>query len=256
MIVLFTDFGNQGPYVGQMKAALLGIAPNAQIVDLLHDAPAFDPRTSSYLLAAYSMIDTFPKGTVFLSVVDPGVGGDRAGLMVNADGRWYVGPDNGLFEMIMRRSETVTAWRIGVSLDGVSATFHGRDVFAPAAAVLSEGRGPKDAAAGELLRQDQVMRFPWPDDLAEIIYVDGYGNLVTGLRASNVDKCANIHIESMEKRLISRAQTFSDVSPGAAFWYENSSGLLEIAVNGDHAGRCLGQDRGRRIWTTLDNVAS
>lgn len=252
MIVLFTDFGIHGPYIGQMKAAVLAVTPNARFIDLLHDAPAFDPRTSSYLLAAYSMINTFPKGTVFLSVVDPGVGSNRAGLIVNADGRWYVGPDNGLFEMVMRRSDAVTMWRINLPTRDVSATFHGRDIFALVAGALSEGKGAKDAGAGTLLNRDEAVRFPWPDDLAEIIYVDSYGNLVTGLRAASLKPESSIHIESKDERAISRAKTFSDVSPGAAFWYENSSGLVEIAVNGDHAAKCLGLSAGIRLWASIE----
>jgi len=252
MIVLFTDFGIHGPYTGQMKAVLLGRAPDVPLVDLLCDAPAFDPRASSYLLAAYSMIDAFPPGTVFLCVVDPGVGSNRDGLMINADGRWYVGPDNGLFEIVMRRSDSVTAWRIGLPLDEASATFHGRDIFAPAAAGLAMGQGPKDAGVGSLMRRDAVTHFPWPDDLAEVVYVDSYGNVVTGIRAKGVISGSSLHIESMENRTISRAQTFSDVSPGHAFWYENSSGLIEVAVNGGHASDILDLHVGLRAWLSTD----
>ena len=259
MIALFTDFGIYGPYSGQMKAVLLGRAPDVAIVDLLCDAPAFNPRTSSYLLAAYSMVDAFPPGTVFLCVVDPGVGSDRAGLMINADGRWYVGPDNGLFEMVMRRSGNVTVWQIGLSSVGASATFHGRDIFAPVAAGLARGQGAKDAGAGRLVRNDDLARFPWPDNLSEIIYTDSFGNLVTGIRGKEVNSDADrpreeacIHIENMENRIISKAQTFSDVSSGTAFWYQNSSGLIEIAVSGGNAKETLGLGIGMRVWLSAD----
>lgn len=250
MIVLFTDFGIDGPYVGQMKAAVLAANPGADIVDLLHDAPAFDPRLSSYLLSAYTNVDVFPTGSVFLCVVDPGVGSNRAGLMINADGNWFVGPDNGLFEMVMRRADQVTVWRIELPLDNVSATFHGRDVFAPAAARLATGLGAKDAGKGNLLRNDDIVRFPWPDDLMEVVYIDNYGNLVSGVRTGAISAQSHIHIETMDKQMISKAETFSDVSPGAAFWYENSSGLIEIAVNGGHAAKKLKARAGTRIWTS------
>lgn len=252
MIVLFTDFGIHGPYTGQMKAVLHGKAPGIPIVDLLGDAPVFDPRASSYLLAAYSMIDAFPLGTVFLCVVDPGVGGARDGLMINADGRWYVGPDNGLFEIVLRRSEAVTIWRIGLPTNEVSASFHGRDIFAPAAAGLAVGQGAKDAGDGSLLRSDSIVRYPWPDDLAEIIYLDSYGNAVSGIHSSGVDKNHRLHTENMENRTISRAHTFSDVSPNAVFWYENSSGLVEIAVNGGRADEVLGLRIGSRVWLSAN----
>lgn len=252
MIVLFTDFGIHGPYIGQMKAAVLAETPNAAIVDLLHDAPAFDPRLSSCLLSAYTSTGIFPAGCVFLCVVDPGVGSNRAGLMIKADDKWYVGPDNGLFEMVMRRASQVTVWRIELPLDGVSATFHGRDVFAPVAARLASGSGAKDAGGGSLLHSGDVVRFPWPDDLMEVIYVDSYGNLVTGIRSGEISPQSHIHIENVEKQMISKAQTFSDVSPGAAFWYENSSGLIEIAVNGGHAAERLEAHAGTRIWTSVE----
>ncbi len=248
MIVLFTDFGIHGPYVGQMKAVLHERAPTEPVVDLLCDAPAFDPRTSSYLLSSYSSVGAFPEGTVFLSIVDPGVGSDRDGLMVNADGNWYVGPDNGLFEIVMRRAENVTVWRIGLPTEEASDTFHGRDIFAPAAAGLASGQGPKQAGAGILIRNADVSHYPWPDDLSEIVYIDSYGNAVSGLRISVVNENQYIHMENSEDLSIPRAKTFSDVSPGSAFWYENSSGLIEIAVNGGRADKVLGLDIGTRIW--------
>lgn len=252
MIALFTDFGVHGPYTGQMKAVLHDKARNIPVIDLLNDAPAFDPRTSSYLLAAYSMIDAFPEGTVFLCVVDPGVGSNRDGVMINADKRWYVGPDNGLFEIVMRRAESVTVWRIDLSTEGASATFHGRDIFAPVVAGLAVGEGPKNAGAGVLIRNDDINRYPWPDDLGEILYIDSYGNAVSGMRASGVNRNDRVHMENKETPGISRAGTFSDVSPGAAFWYENSSGLVEIAVNGGRADDVLGLNVGTRIWLSKE----
>ncbi len=128
MIVLFTDFGEVGPYTGQIKAVLAREAPGVDVVDLLHDAPAFQARPSSYLLA--TLIDVFPTETVFICVIDPGVGGDRAAIVVEADGRWFVGPDNGLFEIVMRRANDVMAWNITWRPDSLSASFHGRDLFA------------------------------------------------------------------------------------------------------------------------------
>ena len=181
MIVLFTDFGPSGPYLGQMRAVLARDAPGVAVIDLLSDAPAFDARSSAYLLAAYA--PEFPAGTVFLCVVDPGVGGARAPLAVSAAGRWYVGPDNGLIAIVMRRA--------------------GAD---------------------------------WPDDLARIVYIDHYGNAVTGLRAAQLAPEAVLRAAGRELR---RTARFSDLPRGQPFWYENANGLAEIAVNQGRAAQDL-----------------
>ena len=106
MIVLVTDFGLSGPYTGQVKAVLWREAPTCPVIDLFADAPMWDPQAAAYLLAAY--VQMFPKDTVFLCVIDPGVGGERLPVVVRADGRWFVGPDNGLFELVMRRAPSGT----------------------------------------------------------------------------------------------------------------------------------------------------
>ena len=110
MIVVFTDFGLQGPYAGQMKAVLHQMAPAVPVIDLFADAPVGNPKPSAYLLAAYAQ--WFVAGTVFLCVVDPGVGGTRPPIILEADGRWYVGPGNGLFELVQRRATTTRSWDI------------------------------------------------------------------------------------------------------------------------------------------------
>ncbi len=138
MIVLFTDFGVAGPYVGQMKAVLYREAPGVPVVDLFADAPAARPKPSAYLLAAYAA--WFPPGSVLLAVVDPGVGGSRAAVVVEADGRRYVGPDNGLFELVVRRAKTVRFRRISWRPRGLSASFHGRDLFAPGGGAIGARR--------------------------------------------------------------------------------------------------------------------
>ncbi len=138
MIVLFTDFGWQGPYVGQMKAVLAKQAPREPLIDLMHDVPTFNPRAAAYLLA--SLIDPFPPDTVFLTVVDPGVGSQlRSPCVMKAAGRWYVGPDNGLFNVIAKQAASYMAWEIDWRPDTLSDSFHGRDLFAPVAAQLARG---------------------------------------------------------------------------------------------------------------------
>ncbi len=231
MIVQFTDFGITGPYMGQMEAVLRRLAPAVPVVTLFADAPAFRPRASAYLLAAYT--PEFPEGTVFLCVVDPGVGGERACGFLEAKGRWFVGPDNGLLAIVARRAGACRWFELSHLPPEASATFHGRDVFAPAAARLAIGEGPaaieKPVAA--------VLRPDWPDDLAEIVYIDGFGNAMTGIRASQIDAADDVIVG---KDRLKRARTFSDVPQGEAFWYENSNGLVEVAVNGGRACEHLG----------------
>jgi S-adenosylmethionine hydrolase len=239
MIVLFTDFGLGGPYTGQIKAVLARLAPGVEVIELFADAPAHDPKAAAYLLAAY--VDEFPSGTVFLCVVDPGVGGARAPIVVCANGRWFVGPDNGLFAIVSRRADRIPRrWEITFSPPRLSATFHGRDLFAPVAARIARGEGPY----GEERPAHSARYADWPDDLAEIVYVDGFGNAFTGVRATTVAPDAVIVVGDHH---IHRERTFSDVQPGEAFWYENANGLIEIAVNRVRADTRLGLGLGDRV---------
>ena len=231
MIVLFTDFGLEGPYTGQMKAVLHDTAPEIPVIDLFADAPAGNPKAAAYLLAAYA--EWFAVGAVFLGVVDPGVGGERPPIIVEADDRWYVGPGNGLFELIERRAGKVRSWEIEWKPKRLSASFHGRDLFAPVAALLARGEAPP----GRPLKDEAYRHADWPDDLAEIVYVDHFGNAVTGLRAAALPR--NVRLAAAGQ-VLEGARTFSDRPPGTAFWYENSNGLVEIAVNQGRADHVLG----------------
>jgi S-adenosylmethionine hydrolase len=223
-----------------MLAVLHRDAPGIPAIELFSDAPAFDPQAAAYLLAAYA--PEFPAGTVFLAVVDPGVGGPRAPLAVSADGRWYVGPDNGLFAMVDRRAEEARTWEITWRPKRLSASFHGRDLFAPVAARLARGEAPP---GGERLDPaDNSIGADWPDDLARIVYIDGFGNAMTGLRAAELSP--GVVIEAAGRRL-SRARRFSDLPAGEAFWYENANGLAEIAVNQGSAAESLALSVGSPI---------
>jgi S-adenosylmethionine hydrolase len=238
MIVLFSDFGLEGPYTGQVKTVLYRTASGVPVVDLFADAPAGNPKAAAYLLAAYGV--WFPPGTVLLAVVDPGVGGMRAAVIVEADGRWYVGPDNGLFELVVRRAGRARTWEIHTRPEVISASFHGRDLFAPAAARLARGVLPDEPP-----RPAEIGRYSdWPDDLAEIVYVDRYGNAMTGIRAAMLPNGARLRASG---RVLASARTFSDVPAGEAFWYENSNGLAEIAINAGRADAALGLAIGTRV---------
>lgn len=231
MIVLFTDFGPSGPYLGQMKAVLYRANPTVPVIDLLSNAPSLDPRASAYLLAAYSR--DFPPPAVFLAVIDPGVGGSRAPVALKIDGRWFVGPDNGLFNVVAMRGREVEWWDITWRPSLLSATFHGRDLFAPVAARLAAGEQP----LGERREAEARIDRTWPADDRRVIYFDYFGNAITGVRAESAPTLERLSVSGYE---LSSARTYSDVPRGQAFWYENSSGLIEIAVHGGSACERLG----------------
>ncbi|MGA7801878.1 MAG: SAM-dependent chlorinase/fluorinase [Gammaproteobacteria bacterium] len=238
MIVLLTDFGLEGPYIGQVKAALLRDAPGIPVIDLFSDLPPFDAQGAAYLLAAYA--DQFPEGTVFVGVVDPGVGSSRGGAVVCADGRWYVGPDNGLLTIAARRAANPRWWDITWHPAGCAASFHGRDVFAPIAAGLARG----EAVPGVLADPAQCVGAGWPDDLFQVVYLDRFGNAMTGARAEGL---ADGDVVEVAGRTLPHASTFSDVPRGEGFWYANANGLLELAVNQGRADRDLGLTLGTAV---------
>ncbi|TWB38111.1 hypothetical protein FBZ90_113104 [Nitrospirillum pindoramense] len=271
MIFLYTDFGWSGPYVGQMRAALVARAPaGTPIIDLMHDAPAFDPLAAGRLLAAIlpATLAALPLVTipaVFLAVVDPGVGTHRRPLAIRLSGKlgrpvWLVGPDNGLFQPVIH--DTIAtgglaeAWEITWRPPVLSVSFHGRDLFAPVAARVAEGRDMGDWArplAVDDLADDLAGAAPSGErgegdtvGNGRILYIDGYGNGWTGLRPTgaldgSVAPDARLWVGGPEGgRAVEPARTFGAVPQGAAFWYVNSSGLVEIAVNQGRADEALG----------------
>lgn len=231
MFVIFSDFGSEGPYLGQIRAVLHGAVPGIPVVDACCDAPSFNPRASAYLLAA--LADHYPVGSIWVCVVDPRVGSDRHGIVIEADGHWYVGPDNGLLSQVAVRHAQARAWRLLTRPKGLSMSFHGRDWFTPVAARLARHdlTGMQRIAVSELVGHD------WRHDFPGIIYVDHYGNLMTGLRAQAVPSDAELDLGTL---IVKRAATFSSVPCGEVFWYINSMGLVEIAVNQGRADVLLG----------------
>jgi len=230
MIVLFTDFGPGGPYVGQMHAVLAQQAPGTAVIDLFHDVPSFDICAAAYLLPAYTK--GFPPGTVHVCVVDPGVGSERRALIVKADHRWYVGPDNGLFHVLARRARDLECYEIRWRPAPLSASFHGRDLFAPVATQLVHGLMPDCVPAALTLPLPD-----WPEDLPQVLYIDHFGNAIIGLRAQLLDRDVRLRIGGAE---LAYARTYSGVRAGQGFWYENANGLVEIAVNQARASDQLG----------------
>ena len=230
MIFLFTDFGASDIYVGQVKAVLQQHAPKVPVIDLLHDAPRFNVTAGAHLLAALAA--RLLRESVTLAVVDPGVGGSREPVAVRADGRWFVGPDNGLISVAAARAKQIEVFSIGWRPRYLSASFHGRDLFAPVAATLAQG----NRKTAKLKKAALAVSFG-ADDLGEVIYVDHFGNLVTGLRAGAVPQGRKLVIN---ERGIPYARMFSEVRQGEVFWYENSLGLIELAANSASAQQVLG----------------
>ena len=242
-VALFTDFGASDLYAGQVRAVLDEQAPGTTVIDLLNEAPAWNVRASAHLLAA--VVPCLPQGTVFLAVVDPGVGGSRAAVVMEADGYRFVGPDNGLLSVVCARASHRRLFRIVWRPERLTPSFHGRALFAPMAARLATGR----------LQPDDVQPLPelevnlGAQDLAELIYVDHYGNGITGLRAARITRDTVLKVN--EHRL-SHARVFSEVPAGQAFWHANSMGLVEIACNQGSAAAMLGLAVGNAVRPAAD----
>lgn len=234
VIFLVNDFGVAGPYVGQMRTVLLGLAPNVPVIDLVLDAPIGNPKASAYLLA--SMVGMLPRHSTVLAIVDPGVGTSaRRPVVVNVEQRWFVAPDNGLLDVVTSRCHSFDAWLITWQPERLSASFHGRDLFAPIAARLAR----HDLIDASWLTPTELTSSTrgWGDDLFEIIYVDHFGNAMTGIRATQLAPESLLVVNGHD---LSYARTFGAVASGASFWYENSNGLVEIAVNCGRADKHLG----------------
>jgi hypothetical protein len=238
MIVLFTDYGIHDPYVGQLKVRLALEAPTQLVVDLLHAAPDFNAHAGAHLLAAFA--PTFPSGSVFVAVVDPGVGTARSGVVVMAGGRWFVAPDNGLTSVLAARHADSKVWRIDWLPDTVSSTFHGRDVFAVIAAEIARGEFP----ASKLAERESLEVAFDAGDLTRVIYIDHFGNAFTGIRAQGLPVTSRVIANHSE---FIHAETFGLCAKGTGFWFSNSVGLLELAVNRGHAASQFGLVVGTQV---------
>lgn len=247
LIALLTDFGAADGYPGVMKGIILGIAPGISLVDLTHEIPPQDVRAAAWVL--HTSWRYFPEGSVFLCVVDPGVGSARHPLALQAGGRVFVGPDNGLFSYVLAEHTDVCA----VILDNprffhesASATFHGRDIFAPAAAWLAAGVAIEEL--GSALARESLVCFALPqphwqrDTLeAHCTHIDRFGNILTdvhGAWAQAVFAAPSAVLTIAEHIITTRARTFAEGPEGALFLYLDSSGYLAIAQrNGSAAAR-------------------
>jgi len=276
IITLLTDFGVQSTYPAQMKGVILERCPEAVIVDMSHGVPSHNVHTAAFMLA--SAAPAFPEGTVHVVVVDPQVGSDRRVLAVEAEGHFYVAPDNGVLTLVaqgrslatLRSSASLRSTSRGegrpparmVSVENrrfsrteVSSTFQGRDVFAPAAAAIASGVALKEFGPPV----DSIVPFdlPLPEQegdtiLGQVLYVDPFGNLVTNVAAEMLagaePGAVQVTVAGAVIRGLSRA--YCDVPAGSLLAYIGSAGLLEVAVNRQSAAVRLGADIGTPLRIT------
>jgi S-adenosyl-L-methionine hydrolase (adenosine-forming) len=250
VITLLTDFGTADSYVAEVKGVLLTRAPGATLVDVSHEIPPGDIRAAAYVLGRSWHL--FPEGTTHLVVVDPGVGSSRAALALGAQEHKFVGPDNGVFTPILHDAEVevVTLPTPGPA----SSTFHGRDLFGPAAAALASGE-PLSALGPSFAGIPQRLAYTLPHRengvvVGEVVYVDRFGSLITNLTAEQVPGSAIIEIDELEIGPV--RQTYNDVATGNLLAYIGSGGALEIAVRDGSAARRLGVGMGGRVRARLN----
>jgi S-adenosylmethionine hydrolase len=268
IITLLTDFGADSGYVGQVKGVLLSNAPSANLVDLSHSVPPFDVISGALLLE--ECVGAFPRGTVHLAVVDPGVGGERRALAMRWQDHFFVGPDNGLFEPFLERAETEAVrviTRESIQRQPVADTFHARDVFAPAAAWLANGWSLPQLGA---VVSDPV-RLAWPATMHEskrvrapLLRVDPFGNLQARLRREDVPVPAEAlpkvrasvgmgHGPGEPFRSLGTLKRFyAEARPGELMALWGSSGRLEVAQVQGSAEKTLGHTRERPAWVSLE----
>ena len=222
MVALLTDYGLQDAYVGTMKGAILSTNPSARIIDLTHDVPPQDVGEGSRVLAA--ALPYFPDGTVFVAVVDPGVGTDRAIVGVETDRHILLAPDNGLLGFLPRKRRIVRISDSKYFLKPVSNTFHGRDIFAPVAGRLA--KGVDLARFGPAVKKVATL----PEDArGRVVAIDRFGNAITNIPGDRVPRGARIKVGRTVVKSLSR--TYGDVRKGAILALVGSSGYVEISVN-------------------------
>ncbi|MGH7771316.1 MAG: SAM hydrolase/SAM-dependent halogenase family protein [Candidatus Binatia bacterium] len=254
LITLLTDFGLKDPFVGIMKGVILGINPNAHIIDLSHGIPPQDLMAGALVLRHSAPF--FPRGTIHVAIVDPGVGTKRRPLLVESEGNFFIGPDNGVLSLVLE--ENVASQIIHLSnetyhLKPTSTTFHGRDIFAPVAAYLSLGIPPQDLGTGV----KGLERLPWPKVIqvdgaiqGEVVYIDNFGNLITNVYVRD------LMIVQPEKLTVSVAGLMiqglaSNYTSGEGKGYAasiNSWGLLEISSFKGNAHLSCGAKIGDRVY--------
>ncbi len=240
IITLTTDFGLKDHYVGTMKGAILSINPKAKLIDVTHNVPAFNVEEGAYLIG--SSFFTFPKGTIHIVVVDPGVGSVRRPILVCTDHYYFIAPDNGVLSLVAERDNVKAIYHLDKPkfyLDQLSATFHGRDIFGPIAAYLAKGKSPqklgtpiKDFNKLDLFTTTQTKDYI----SAKVIHIDHFGNVTLGFAFEKYrDLIVNKPFEIRVKDSVfsTLRETYFDVPQGSPLLLVGSSGFLEVAIHQD-----------------------
>lgn len=257
IFTLTTDFGLKDPYVAEMKAAILSLYPAAQIIDITHDVNKFNIRTGAYVLA--SAASYFPAGTIHVAVIDPGVGSQRRPIIIQTEKGFFVGPDNGLLNLAAEKQGIKEVWEITsghLMLNRVSSTFHGRDIFAPAAAHLANGvpLGEFGPVIGDIMRPTFTKVIKDKGKLeGEVLHVDSFGNIITNIdeRSFDYSRRPTVQIELPKCKLqLKLSKTYTDVKLHQPLMLIGSQGYLEIAVNQGNAADQLQVKPGDKISLT------
>jgi S-adenosyl-L-methionine hydrolase (adenosine-forming) len=268
VVALLTDFGAQDHYVGAMKGAVLSYCPDASLIDICHEIPAHDIEAAAWLLAAG--FRSFPDGTVFAAVVDPGVGSPRRALVIECGGHFFVGPDNGIFTYILTENYDYRMREItnrALMRPQISATFHARDVFGPIAGYLAHGGSFEEVgppAHDPVLFKLQSMHHDTPGSWeATVVHIDRFGNLTTSLyerdlmgilAAAGNDPTEVIVV--VEGRQIPLVHAYSDVAEGEACALVGSTGRMEVAIFRGDAAKDLKVKRGASVEVRLLRTAA
>ncbi len=250
MITLTTDFGDS-EYVGAMKGVILSLNPSAQVVDITHSIPAFNIRRASYAL--YTVFTYFPKGTVHVVVVDPGVGTERKGLILESEGHFFVGPDNGVFSLI--DAEKVYE----ISVKNASSTFHGRDVFAPAAAHIDMG-DPIGKFGSEIEAYEKVLKKEVDVSeriTGEVYCTDTFGNIITSIKKEHLEvyglNLGGVFSVRFGERVFKMqfVQTYGDADVGEIVGLVNSAGHFEVSLREGRAAERLEIQGGESVEVSV-----
>jgi S-adenosylmethionine hydrolase len=258
LITLTSDFGTADPYVAELKGVLLARGPDAlTLVDLSHELPAHDVLAGALFLEA--ALPRFPPGCVHLAIVDPGVGSARRALLVRRGASYLVGPDNGLFGLVLQPGDAAFVLESrsleALGLPAPSPTFHGRDLFAPAAAALARGVAPERFARPLAAAEPAVIGLALPRACStpdactgQVIHVDRFGNLISNLHAADLESLGTEPRVELAGQAIGRLRGhYAEVGAGEALALIGSAGRLEIAVNGASARLALGAERGSPV---------
>jgi hypothetical protein len=255
IITLTSDFRLRDPYVAEMKAVILSISPSVAIVDITHEIEKFNVRMGAYILASASSY--FPKGTIHVAVVDPGVGTKRRSVLMQISGSFYVGPDNGLLVLAAKNRSVEHIYEIAnrkLMLPRVSSTFHGRDVFAPVAAHLANGMLP--ANFGPEVRNivmPEFARIAERKDMlvGEVLHVDNFGNIITNfgepeLAQIRTKTAVKLKLKSVGLKL-KLCRAYADVNPHEPLAIVGSHDFLEISINQGNAAEIFKIHDGDRV---------